>query len=256
MMGATLDYSVIIPIYNEEESLEPLYRSIKKVMDTIGGKYEIIFVDDGSIDSSAAILGHLALESNVFKGIILKERVGQAQAWQAGFDTAVGNIYITMDGDGQNDPADIPLLLAKMNEGYDVAHGWRKNRQDPILKKIASGTAAIVRRLTTKDNIHDVGCSLRAFYKKDMEGVCLWGGLHRFFATIMIRKGCKVGEVVVSHHPREKGVTKYGIMGRLVEGTHDLLRVLFVDLNTLMDHKRTYEIKRIIGAENGPAKNI
>ncbi len=251
-----LDYSVIIPIYNEEGSLEPLYRSVKKTMDAIGKEYEVIFVDDGSTDSSVEKLARISPESPVLRVVVLEKRVGQSEALQAGFDAAAGEIYITLDGDGQNDPADIPRLLDKIKEGYDVAHGWRKDRRDPFLKIVASRVAALARRLTTNDKIHDVGCSLRAFRKKDMEGVCLWGGLHRFFATIMIRKGCKIGEVVVSHHPRKQGVTKYGIMGRLMAGTRDLWRVSFTDFNTLMRHPRTYKIKRTIGVKSDSAKNI
>ncbi len=246
-----MDYSVIIPIHNEEGCVESLCRSVKDTMDKIGGKYEIIFVDDGSNDSSVGKLERIFLDSNNLIVIVLAKRVGQSEALQAGFDNATGEIYITLDGDGQNDPADIPRLLDKMKEGYDVAHGWRKNRQDPFLKIAASQIASIVRKLTTRDSIHDVGCSLRTFRKKDMEGVCLWGGLHRFFSTIMTKKGCKIGEVIVSHRPRKSGVSKYGILGRLKDGAIDLLRVSFTDFGALMKHQHKYKIERIIRAKNG-----
>lgn len=243
-----MDYSVIIPIHNEKDSIFFVYNSVNATMSKLSGAYEIIFVDDGSTDSSAKILGEILKVSTNLVAVILEGRVGQAQALQAGFDTARGDIFVTMDGDGQNDPADIPCLLDKLAGGYDVVYGWRSRRCDPLLKKAASGVANIIRRLTTGEKIHDVGCSLRVFRKKDIKGLCLWSGLHNFFSTIMAKRGYRITEVKVSHYARKSGVSKYGVLDRLKRGTLDLLRVSFVDIDTLMKHKRYYKIREILRA--------
>ncbi len=241
-----MKYSVIIPICNEEDSLLPLYNSLKEVMNTLNEQYEILFVDDGSTDSGLERLRLVCMKSKSLTILILKERAGKAEALQAGFDTAVGEIYITLDGDRQDDPKDIPSLLNKMDEGWDVVYGWRRQRQDPVIKKMASKIATVVRRLITREKIHDVGCAMRVFRKKDVETVCLSRGLHRFFSAIMVKLGYKVGEVEVVHYHRKTGFSKYGIFDRLVEGVIDSLRVCFLDTHTLMNHERKYRIKEII----------
>jgi glycosyltransferase involved in cell wall biosynthesis len=241
-----MDYSVIIPIYNEEDSAVLVYNSVNEVMSKLGGTYEIIFVDDGSTDSSAQRLGHILNASGSLVIVSLAERVGQSEALQAGFDNAQGDIYVTLDGDGQYEPREIPRLLDKLAEGYDVVCGWRFQRQDPLLKKIASWVACIVRKLTMREKIHDVGCTLRAFRKEVLEKVCLWGGLHRFFSAIMCKRGYRIAEVQVHHYPRKSGVSKYGIAGRLKRGLVDLCRISFVDLDKLMDHEREYKVKQIL----------
>ncbi|GJQ59075.1 MAG: hypothetical protein SCALA701_18760 [Candidatus Scalindua sp.] len=224
----------------------PLYNSLKDIMNTLNEQYEILFVDDGSTDSSLKQLRRVFMDSKSMAIVILKERVGKAEALQAGFDNAVGEIYITLDGDGQDDPREIPSLLNKMDEGYDVVYGWRRRRQDPFITKIASKTANMIRRLMTKEKIHDVGCAMRVFRKKGIEHVCLSKGLHRFFSAIMVKLGYCIGEVEVVHYPRETGISKYGIWDRLVEGTIDSIRFCFLDTQTLMSHKRKYRIKEIL----------
>ncbi len=241
-----MKYSVIIPIYNEEDSVLPLYNSLKEVMGKLKESYEVIFVDDGSKDTSAERLKGICADSEELVIVVLKERVGQSEALQAGFDNAAGEIYVTLDGDGQDDPRWIPVLLNKMKEGYDVVCGWRHRMQAPFLKKGASKIANTVRRVIAGEKIHDVGCTLRVFRKKDIEGVCLSRGLHRFFSTIMVKRGLRVGEVKVAHHARKAGVTKYGIWDRLGEGIIDCFRIAFVDSAVLMDHKRRYRIKKIV----------
>ena len=241
-----MKYSVIIPIYNEEGSLLPLYNSLKEVMNKLNKPYEILFVDDGSTDSSLERLKRIYVNSNSLAIVILKERAGKSEALQAGFDNAEGEIYITLDGDGQDNPKEIPFLLNKMDEGFDVVYGWRCRRQDPFIKKFASKTANLIRRLITKEKIHDVGCAMRVFRKKDVEQVCLSKGLHRFFSAIMVKLGYKVGEVEVVHCPRETGISKYGILDRLVEGTIDSIRFCFLNIHTLMSHERKYQIKEIL----------
>lgn len=243
-----MNYSVIIPIYNEEDSVVPVYDSVNEVMSKLGGTYEIIFVDDGSTDSSVRRLEHILAKSGNLAVIALAERIGQSGALQAGFDHAEGEIYITLDGDGQNDPMDIPSLLDKLKEGCDVVCGWRFRRQDSLSKKIASRAAYIIRKLATQEKIHDVGCTLRVFRKKDIKKICLWGGLHRFFSAIMAKMGYRIEEVKVNHYPRKKGASKYGVWGRLRQGLVDLFRVSFIDIGTLMNHKRQYKVKQIFRA--------
>lgn len=244
-----MNYSVIIPIYNEEDSVTVVYDSVNKVMKKLGGTYEIIFVDDGSNDSSVQKLRHRLNRLGNLVVIALAQRVGQSEALQAGFDNATGDIYITLDGDGQNDPKDIPRLLNKLREGYDVIYGWRFQRQDPLSKKVASRLAYIIRKLITREHIHDVGCALRVFRKKDIEKVCLWSGLHTFFSTIMSRKGYKMGEVKILGQPRQGGLSKYAILDRLISGAVDLFRISFIDIDKLMHHERQYKIKCIMKAQ-------
>jgi len=241
-----MNYSVIIPIYNEEDSVVLVYNSVNEVMSELGGTYEIIFVDDGSTDSSVQKLEHILNASGRPVIVSLAERVGQSEALQAGFDNAQGDIYVTLDGDGQYEPREIPRLLDKLAEGCDVVCGRRFQRQDPLLKKIASRVAYIIRKVTTREKVHDVGCTLRVFRKKVLEKVCLWGGLHRFFSTIMLKRGYRIAEVKVHHYPRKNGVSKYGIWDRLKQGLVDLFRVSFIDIDTLMNHERQYKIKQIL----------
>ncbi len=241
-----MKYSIIIPICNEEGSLLPLYNSLQEVMNKLNEQYEILFVDDGSTDSSLEKLKCVYVHSENLAVVVLKERSGKAEALQAGFDYAKGEMFVTLDGDGQDDPREIPSILNKMDEGYDVVYGWRRRREDPMIKKIASKTANMIRRLITKEKIHDVGCAMRVFKKKDVEDVCLSRGLHRFFSAIMVKLGYKIGEVEVVHYPRESGISKYGIWDRLVEGIIDSIRICFLDIHTLMSHERKYRIKEIL----------
>ena len=237
-----MDYSVIIPVYDEEDAIIEVYHSVRNVMAGLGDSYEILFVNDGSTDRSLQRLLDLNAEDVV---IVSLEHVGQAHALQAGFDHAAGDIYITLDGDGQDDPAEIPRLLEKLSQGYDVVCGWRQERRDPLAKKISSRLAYLVRRLLTHDNIHDVGCKLRVFRRKDMQGISLSGGLHRFFTLIMHRRGCRVTEVRVVHHPRRTGVSKYGFWNRLPEGGIDLFRVMFIGIDRLMAYPRQYKVRSV-----------
>ena len=239
-------YSIIIPTYNEEGTVVLLYHSIREVMSKLNESYEIIFVDDGSTDSSLQKLKGIQVTSHGLVIIVLRKRVGKSEALQAGFDYAVGEIYVTLDADGQNDPCDIPSLLNKMEEGYDVVYGYRYRMHSSFRKKLASKIANIVNRLITKINIHDIGCALRVFRKKDIEHVCLSRGLHRFFSTIMIRLGYRVGEIKVNHYPRISGVSQYGILNRLKEVLIDCFRLIFIDIDILMKHKRQYQIQEII----------
>lgn len=240
-------YSVIIPVYDEQDSVERVYTSVKNVMLELGNSYEIVFIDDSSRDRTLQKLKELATASNDICVISLADHVGQSGALQAGFDMAHGEIYITLDGDGQDEPQEIPKLLDKMAEGYDVVCGWRRFRQDNFIKKSASTLANLTRRALTRERIHDVGCALRVFRKKDIQSIRLSRGFHRFFSFIMEKKGYSVAEIEVIHHRRKKGVSKYGVWNRLGQGVVDLFLMISIDPSELMAWERQYKIKQFIG---------
>ncbi len=242
-----MKYSLVIPIYNEEESIAPLYAGLRRVMAGLGKPYEIIFVDDGSSDLGLKQLKDILITADDLVIIALEGHIGKAEALQAGFDNAQGEIIITLDGDGQNDPRDIPALLNKMNEGYDVVYGWRYRRQDPFSKKAAAKIAAWARRaIIGKEPINDAGCAMRVFRRQDIAGVRLSGGLHRFFSVIMARQGYRIGQIKVGHYPRKAGISKYGILDRLATGIADCLRISLRDTAALMAHKSKYRVRDIL----------
>lgn len=214
--------SVVVPLYNEEGNVALLHQRILEALEKTGNPFEIILIDDGSRDQTVEIAKRLSPVTL----IEFRKNFGQTAAFDAGFKAATGDIIITLDGDLQNDPADIPLLLEKMEEGYDVVSGWRHKRQDPFMKKISSRLANMVRSILIQDNIHDSGCSLKAYRKECFEGVDLFGEMHRFIPAILMLDGFKVGEVKVSHHPRIHGVTKYN-WKRGVKGILDMIFLWF-----------------------------
>ncbi len=215
-------YSVVVPLYNEEGNVEELHRRIKESLEKLGETYEIIFVDDGSKDATLEkchALSPLTL-------VVFRKNFGQSAAFDAGFKRATGDVVITMDGDLKNDPNDIPLLLEKLDEGYDVISGWRVKRKDSLSKKVFSRGANLLRTILIHDNIHDSGCSLKAFRRECFEDFDLFGEMHRFIPALLEIKGFLVAEVPVSHHPRVHGVTKYN-WKRSVKGFVDMLAVWF-----------------------------
>ncbi len=222
----TVQISVVIPAYNEQDNLEPLYKRIKEALDKFKKKYEIIFIDDGSRDRTFEVLSSLRKKDNSVKIIRFRRNFGQTASWDVGFKNASGEYIITMDADLQNDPADIPLLFDKLKEGYDVVSGWRVDRKDSFSKKIFSIFANYLRRKLTKEKIHDAGCSLKLYKKECLEDLHLYGEMHRYITTLLKLKGFKVGEVKVTHHPRIHGKTKYGFK-RLFKGFFDLLFIKF-----------------------------
>jgi len=214
--------SVVVPLYNEEGNVKELHRKIHEAVQKIGRPFEIIFIDDGSKDGTV----EAAKTLSPLKLIAFRKNFGQTAAFDAGFKAAKGEIIITMDGDLQNDPADIPLLLQKMSEGYDVVSGWRQKRNDPWTKKVPSRIANLLRKVLIRDDIHDSGCSLKAYRSECFRNVDLFGEMHRFIPAILQLDGYKVGEVVVSHHPRIHGVTKYN-WKRGVKGFVDMISIWF-----------------------------
>ena len=218
--------SIVVPALNEEQNVGILAAEIKKTLKTAKLDYEVIFVDDGSTDSTRAALRALHAKDKSVKVLFHRKNFGQTAAMDSGIKHAKGDVIITMDADLQNDPSDIPRLLAKMNEGFDVVSGWRKNRQDPFSKKILSLFAGSIRRSLTKEKIHDSGCTLKAFKRECFDNLDLYGEMHRYIPAILMWRGFRVGELVVNHRPRQFGKTKYG-MSRLLRGFLDLLIVSF-----------------------------
>jgi glycosyltransferase involved in cell wall biosynthesis len=221
--------SVVIPAYNEEENVPILYEKLKKVLDSLGEDYEIIFVDDGSTDGTYQRLKQLAEKDNRLKVIRFKRNYGQTAAMSAGFEHAKGDVIITLDADLQNDPEDIPILLEKLKEGYHVVSGWRKDRKDPFLsRRLPSMIANWLISKITGVHLHDYGCTLKAYRAEVVKDLELFGDMHRFLPALTKRRGAKITEVVVRHHPRMFGKSKYGI-GRTVRVLLDIMLVKFLN---------------------------
>jgi glycosyltransferase involved in cell wall biosynthesis len=202
--------SIVVPLYNEEESVEKLLAGILEVTKQFDFGYEIIFVDDGSQDDTWAIIEQLKKATPQLKAIKFRRNYGQTSAMVAGFDHAIGKIIVTMDGDLQNDPTDIPLLLEKMEQGYDIVSGWRKNRKDHFSRVLPSRIANAIISLTTGVKLHDYGCSLKAYRSQCIKPLNAYGEMHRFLPALASMTGARVTEEPVKHHPRKYGVSKYG----------------------------------------------
>tara|TARA_B100000676_G_scaffold130186_1_gene129238 strand:+ start:1692 stop:2639 length:948 start_codon:yes stop_codon:yes gene_type:complete len=219
--------SIVIPIFNEEENIIKLSNSIKSALSKLD--YEVIFINDGSTDNSEIKINEIIKKFNNFKLINLRRNYGQTAAMQAGFDNAIGKVIIPMDGDLQNDPNDIPILIEKLNEGYDVVSGWRKNRYDKKFTRILpSKIANIIISKISGLHLHDYGCTLKAYKKEIIEDIKLYGEMHRFIPIYASWEGAKVTEIAVNHHPRIAGKTKYGL-SRIPKVVLDLLVIRFFD---------------------------
>ena len=204
--------SIVIPVYNEEESVLPLYGRIVEACDALGEPHEVVFVDDGSRDRTFDILEGIHRQDPRVRVVRFRKNFGQTAAMAAGFQCARGEIIVSMDGDLQNDPADIPRLLAKLEEGYDVVCGWRRDRKDnKLTRTIPSMIANWLISKICGIRIHDTGCSLKAYRASVIKRVTLYGEMHRFIPAMALLVGARVGEVVVRHHPRQFGQTKYGL---------------------------------------------
>ncbi|MCK5305553.1 MAG: glycosyltransferase family 2 protein [Candidatus Omnitrophica bacterium] len=209
-MTNKLYLSVVIPVYNEKDSIRLLYEKLKSSLSNFKD-YEIIFIDDGSKDNSFEVIKQIAINDKRVKAIQLKKNFGQTIAISAGFDHAGGKVIVTMDADLQNDPEDIPKLITKLEEGYDVVSGWRKTRKDPLSKRMPSRVANKIISLVTGIKLHDFGCTLKAYRSEIIKNLKLYGEMHRFLPAYAQWAGAKIAEVEVKHHPRSYGQTKYGL---------------------------------------------
>jgi dolichol-phosphate mannosyltransferase len=222
------ELSVFLPVYNEEDNIVPLNAKLKDALECLNRSYEIIYVDDGSTDGSLARLRELASADSRVRVIALRRNYGQTAAMSAGIDHACGDILIPMDADLQNDPADIARLLEKLDEGYDVVSGWRKDRKDKWLTRRVPSTAAnkIISRISGVE-LHDYGCSLKAYRRDVLTDVKLYGEMHRFIPIYARWAGARVAEIPVTHHPRAAGKSKYGL-SRTIKVVFDLITVKFM----------------------------
>lgn len=220
--------SVVVPIYNEVENIPRLYEQLSDVLRKIPCAHEIIFVDDGSNDGSYQRLRALSACHAQAKIVVFRRNYGQTSAMQAGLQMAIGDVIVTMDGDLQNDPADIPMMIAKLDEGYDLVHGWRKDRKDAWLnRRLPSKIANWLISKTTRFPIQDLGCTLKVMRREIAQDLELYGELHRFIPILAYQHGARCLEVVTRHRPRQFGKTKYGI-GRTFRVVLDLLTVKFL----------------------------
>src|SRR3972149_2155624 len=220
--------SVVIPVYNEAENIPRLNSSILEVLQKMTEPFEIVYVDDGSADETFPILKKICSQYEYIRAIRLRRNFGQTAAMSAGFDFARGGIIVAMDGDMQNDPADIPALLSKLEEGYDVVNGWRKERKDRLLsRRIPSVIANWIIGRTTGGRLHDYGCSLKAYRAEVIKNVPLYGELHRFIPALASIYGARITEIPVRHHPRISGASKY-TLSRTFRVLMDLFTVTFL----------------------------
>jgi glycosyltransferase involved in cell wall biosynthesis len=220
--------SVVVPLYNEEESVTQLAAQILAVVRPLGLGFELVLVDDGSKDNTAHLLSGLAAEIPELVAVLLRRNYGQTAAMAAGFDASSGAVIVTLDGDLQNDPADIPLLIQELDQGFDLVSGWRHQRQDGAIKRLLP--SLIANRLiaqVTGVRLHDYGCSLKAYRREVLSDLNLYGELHRFLPALAFIEGARISEVKVSHHPRLYGTSKYGL-DRTFRVLMDLLTVWFM----------------------------
>jgi len=223
-----LNLSVVVPVFNEEKNINILYQELIDVLTKLDLTFEIIFVDDGSTDKSLIILSELQENDSKIVVISFRRNFGQTAALSAGFDYASGDIIITLDGDLQNDPEDIPKLLQKLSEGYDIVNGWRFDRKDSFIsRRLPSIIANKIISYSTNVKLHDYGCTLKAFKKEITQNIKLYGEMHRFIPAIASGMGSSVAEVKVNHRPRKFGKSKYGI-SRTIRVILDLITVKFL----------------------------
>ncbi len=227
--GCGMDISVVIPVYNEAEGIPSLYAMLRDALDSLASPSEVIFVDDGSTDGSADALEALVATDPRLQLVRLRRNYGQTAAMMAGIQQSSGDVIIPMDADGQNDPKDIPRLLEKLNEGFDVVSGWRREREDKALSRRFPSVVAnrLISRLLGVP-LHDYGCTMKAYRREVLEDVRLYGEMHRFIPIFAAWEGAKVTELPVSHHARKFGASKYGL-GRVLRVLLDLLTLFFID---------------------------
>ena len=225
--------SVVIPIYNEIENVRPMVEAVTAALAAVPYEYELITVDDGSTDGTREALAQMTASNPRLRVIEFRRNYGQTAAMSAGIEYASGEVIVTIDGDLQNDPKDIPMLVAKIDEGYDLVHGWRKNRQDPWLsRKLPSKIANRLISRATRFPVHDLGCTLKAMRREIATDLRLYGEMHRFIPILANWHGAKCVEVVTTHHPRRQGKSKYGIM-RTFAVMLDLITVVYLTRHSL-----------------------
>lgn len=222
-----MDISIIIPAYNEKESIRALYQKIIKAMEPLGKDFEIIFIDDGSMDGTYEEISSLCVSDPRVRGIKLRRNFGKSVALNVGFKEARGDIVFTMDADLQDDPEEMPKFIEKINEGWDMVSGWKQNRQDPLEKRIASKVFNNVVSKISGLKLHDFNCGFKVYKKDLLKIINIYGELHRFIPIIASSYGFKVGEIIIKHHKRQFGRSKFGI-GRYLSGFFDLFSVVFI----------------------------
>lgn len=237
------ELSAVVPVYDERESVERLVSELLPRLEATGRAWEAILVDDGSRDGSAELLDRLAAASPGLRVLHFARNAGQTAAFDAGFKAARGRIVVTLDADGQNDPQDIPRLLAALEEGpFDAAVGYREKRADSLVRRLSSKIANGVRNRISEDDIIDTGCSLKAFRRDALLQVKLWTGMHRFLPTLLRMEGFRVVQVPVGHRPRAAGTSKYGVLNRVFRAFADLLVVRWMKRRRL-----SYEVVSHVG---------
>ena len=219
--------SVVVPLYNEEHSVETLYGEITTALEPSAEPFEVIFVDDGSTDNSLAVLTQLHAETTNVVVVHLRRNFGKAAALQAGFLEAKGDIVVTIDADLQDDPAEIPQLLAKLDEGFDLVSGWKSRRNDPWTRRLLSRVFNWATALVSGVRLHDVNCGLKAYRAEALRGTRLYGELHRFIPVLAAYRGFRIAEIPVHHRPRQHGRSRYGL-NRYLRGLFDLVTVTFM----------------------------
>jgi glycosyltransferase involved in cell wall biosynthesis len=219
--------SVVVPLFNEENTLDALYREVAEALDKHGEPWEVVFVDDGSTDGSLAALTQLHDEASNAVVVHLRRNFGKAAALQAGFLEARGEVVVTIDADLQDDPAEIPQLLAKLDEGFDLVSGWKTRRNDPWTRRLLSRVFNWATAVVSGVRLHDVNCGLKAYRAEVLEGMSIYGELHRFIPVLASYRGFRVAEVAVNHRPRAHGRSRYGL-NRYLRGFFDLLSVTFM----------------------------
>ena len=223
-----MDLSVVVPLFNEAEGLPLLVEQLLAVLRPLEMRFELVLVDDGSRDDTATVLEQLSGQVPELVAVLLRRNYGQSAAMAAGFDASCGEVIVTLDGDLQNDPADIPLLLERLAEGYDLVSGWRHQRQDAAMSRLLPSRIAnrLIARVTGV-RLHDYGCSLKAYRREVVDDLNLYGELHRFLPALAFIEGARITEVKVNHHPRRFGSSNYGI-DRTFRVLMDLLTVWFM----------------------------
>jgi glycosyltransferase involved in cell wall biosynthesis len=219
--------SVVVPLLNEERSLETLYREIADALEPLGHDFEVVFVDDGSTDESLSVLSRLHDETPNVVVVHLRRNFGKAAALQAGFLEARGDLVVSIDADLQDDPAEIPELLAKLDEGFDLVSGWKTRRNDPLARRLFSRIFNWTTGVISGVHLHDVNCGLKAYRAEVLQGMRIYGELHRFIPVLAAYRGFRIAEIPVNHRPRQHGRSRYG-PERYLRGFFDLLSVTFM----------------------------